>query len=138
MKEQTDRMVLITAPHGERYLGVVPPRYGDIKAYVADCAQKQNPIELYQVRRFHAQSNAEVTPSGKMMGVKTFAALLPIDLFSGPMSTYYVLPAAWYFPFESPEATRKIEQLIDVAERNEQANRAAEAGIIVPGRGNNE
>lgn len=130
-----DRLVMVTSQHGEKFLGSIPSSVGDNpKQYIEDCATKHIPIILENVRIFHSESNAQMNQAGQVMGIKTFAALLPIPLFSGPVERMHLLISTWFFPSETPSGSKRINELLEAAEKNEKVSQALEAGIHIPGR----
>ena len=58
-----------------------------------------------------------------------------VDMFPGPMPVVNIHPSSWYFPSDDPLTQGKVKELINSAERNEQANKAQAAGLSLPGRG---
>ena len=133
MKYDVDKLVLLTSRHGEKFLGTVP-NHLEAKAYVQECAHNNVPVVLENVRLFHSQAEAKMNQAGQVLGIQTFAALLPLPLFSGPAERLHVMVSTWLFPSESPSGIKKIEELLEAAEKNERINQAQEAGLHIPGR----
>ena len=130
-----NRTVVVTASHGEKYLGFIPMDVTESpQVYVEKLAMNRTPIVLENVRILMGQMTARQDAKGSVIGVQTFIALMPIDVFSGPVGKFHTLVSSWYFPSENPETRKKIERLIDAAEKNEQCNKAVEAGLHVLGR----
>lgn len=129
-----NRAVIVTASHGEKYLGFVSKECQNPKQYIDNLALSKEPIELEDVRILMGQMTAKQDSKGSVTGVQTFIALMPIDMFTGPLGKFHTLVSSWYFPYENPETRKKIERLIDAAEKNEQMNRTQEAGLHLPGR----
>jgi hypothetical protein len=128
------RMVIVTASHGEKYLGFAPKTCQNPNTYIGERAQNREPIELHDVRILMGQMTARQDAKGSVTGVQTFIALMPIDMFDGPVPVFHTLVSSWYFPSENVESQRKITQLIGAAEKNEMANKAVGAGLHLPTR----
>ena len=124
-----NRSVVVTAQHGEKYFGYVPKDIADRGLYFGYHQKEGLPIALENVRLLVMQYTQK--QSG---GMQSFMGLLPIDLFSTSMDKFYVAPSMWYFPSENPSIRGKLEKLIEAAERNDQMNKAMEAGIHIPGK----
>jgi hypothetical protein len=128
-------LAIVTSQHGEKYLGYISASESNPSLYVEECVKNNQPIRLFEVRLFVTQVTPEVSKeTGQLLGVKAFAALLPVDVFAGAMESLYVRPSSWYFANEVPSLKKKLDQLLGSALRNEEVNRAREAGILVPGR----
>ena len=130
--QEFSQLIIVMAHHGEKYMGFIPRE--DPAAYVESMISKDLPVEVSNARALITQAQASQARDGTVQGIRTFMALLPIDMFSGPVKKFYVAPSAWYFPSDSPETRKKIEDLFEAAKNNEIANRAQDAGLKVPGR----
>lgn len=123
-----DRMVVITAIHGEKLQGLVP-KGTDAKSYMKSCTEAGGPMRLEHVRNFVSQMQAQRGPGGTVAGLARLNVLMTIDLFPGPVPTYYLVPSSWYFPGDDKDCKKDMQALIDNAEQNEMANRAQALGI---------
>ena len=134
MNEYT-HLAIVTSQHGEKFIGYVPAIEKFPAAYIAKCVEDNIPIVLNEVRLFVTQVSPEMSrETGQILGVKTFAALMPVDVFSGPMETLHVRPSSWYFASEVPSLKKKLDMLLDAAVKNEAVSQARDAGIHIPGR----
>jgi hypothetical protein len=123
-----NRIVVVTAQHGEKFLGWVP------KGVVPGEYLEKPSIVLHDVRLLATQQQPKLNAAQQVVGMSVLIALLQIDMFPGPVPTMHLHPSSWYFPFENPKTEKKIKQLIDAAEQNEKVNQAIEAGVHVLGR----
>jgi hypothetical protein len=134
MMYEFSHLVVVTSQHGEKFLGYISNDGTSPKRYVEECVKNNEPIALHEVRLFACQVQPEMSrETGQLMGVKTFATLLPVDVCTGPMECLSVRPSSWYFVRDVPSLQKKIEQLLDGAKKNELANQARESGLILPG-----
>ena len=124
-----DRIVVVTAQHGEKFIGWVPEGEDPAKYMESPTVLIKNArlLATQQQPKFDARQN--------VVGVSVLVAMIPIDMFPSAMPNLRVHPSSWYFPFENRETEKKIEQLLAAAERNEGINRAIDAGLSVPGVG---
>lgn len=125
-----DRMVVITALHGERFHGWVPEKFDDPREYLKACGANGIPAELEHVRNLIG--NKEVKQTAQGVGIFPMMALLPIDMFATAMKSYHVIPSAWYFPGETGEARELMEGLLDGVEKMETRMRLQAAGLHDP------
>lgn len=123
-----ERLVVVTASHGEKFLGEVPDGK-DPQDYL-----ENESIILHNVRLLATQHQPKMDARQNIVGVAVLTALLQVDMFPGPVPVMRLHPSSWYFPTENEEAVNKLKQLIDRAEANETKNRAQDAGLVVPGR----
>jgi len=128
-----DRMVVVTAVHGERFHGWVPMSKGDPHEYLADCASKGRPAEIHNVRNLIGHKEPKLDAMGNFVGMASMMSLMAIDMFPEAMPTYHIIPSCWYFPTENDGAKKPMKALIDNAEQNEVRNRAIAAGITPAG-----
>lgn len=141
MSDEKDiaRIVIVTAQHGEKYLGHIPAEVPDPIAYVRDKAADGKPIMLEEVLLLASQLQTETDARGAIKSVGRFNLLVSVDLVEGALSKLNVIPSAWYFISENPGSEKVLDELIQVSKRNaEEAARvssAIKAGIELPNRG---
>lgn len=128
-----ERLVVVTAVHGEKYMGWIPEEKGDPKKYMDDSRSNSLPIVLLEVRNYLSQAQPNVDPSGRVTGVAKMQVLLPLDMFPGALKKMSVLASAWYFPSDDPRCKKPISDLLEGARRNEKMNSAIAAGITPAG-----
>lgn len=126
----TDGMVVVTSINGEKFLGTLPEGIDDVQMleYVAGL----KPIPLKNVRQLLGQMSPHTNHRGEILGVRTFMALLPYDMFEGPADEVNIIPSTWYF-VKGGKIQERVRELILTAERNETVNQAAAAGLEVAG-----
>ena len=95
---------------------------------------EEDTLCMHDARSFIAQKQPKVDPRTGQVTISQFTAILPIDMFSGPVPVLHINPSSWYHLKDSPDLFAKFKMLLDNAEKNEQAMRAQEAGIILPGK----
>jgi len=132
--ENWDSMVVVTARHGEKFLGWVNPDEKDPKAYVEKCVVANRPVELHQARILVSQLRAQEGPDGNAM-VGNILFLMPIDMFSGAIEKCPVMASSWYFPSDSPDCRKSIVGLLENARQMEVRRAAVEHGISIVGPG---
>lgn len=124
------RLVVVTATHGEKYLGYVPPEE-EPESYLDRHAEGQKPIKLLDARNLVSQVQPNINPDGRLAGMGRILLLMPIDMLKGALPVQRLIPSSWYFPFENGEYVQmKIQELLKHAEENEVRVSAAEAGIV--------
>lgn len=135
-----DNFVVVTSNHGDKYAGwlkVAPTGSIKEKHLKSDedlmiCASECNsPVVLYDARQLF--SNVVPQPTKKGMTLSRMVLLVPIDSNSGPISELYVVPSSWYFPARIEGALGRFKSLLKQAEDQEGINRAADAGLTLPG-----
>jgi hypothetical protein len=128
-----EKMVVVTAPTGEKYLGWLPK---DVTFLQMDAAAAEGrTVTLKDVRHLLVQRMPDVGPDGQVRSMRSFMALLPVDMFPGPAPEMKVKPCTWYAPSGSNKVKKDIIDLIEAAEANELANKAAEANLVLPRAG---
>lgn len=127
-----ERLVVVVAIHGEKFLGWVPPECEHQEKYMKDAAQSGGPVRLLNARNLVGQCNPSVDASGNVIGIQKLLLLMPIDGHNGPLSEYYVVPSSWYFPKNTGEYGQvKISGLLEHALEMEARMTAAAAGLHV-------
>lgn len=124
-----DRMVIITALHGERFHGWVPEDKGDPNEYLNACNKEGVAAELHKVRNLIGHKEPKTDQMGNFIGMATMMTLMAIDMFPGPLDIYHVIPSGWYFPGSVEGAKKPMMALLENAEQNEVRNSAIAAGI---------
>jgi hypothetical protein len=127
-----DRLVVVSATHGEKFMGEIPPEENDPEEYLDHCLRTSTPVELHRVRNLISQVQPQVGARGQLEGMGRILLLMPIDMMSGPLSVMKLQVSSWYFPKDS-ECKRKIDELYAHAEKNEMAMMAQEAGLTLAG-----
>jgi hypothetical protein len=130
------RLVVVTASHGERYLGFVSQEIEDPVAYLDSHATALTPIRLYQVRNLVSQIQPSSDAKGRVV-IGRLLLLVPVDMMKGAMDSHRMIPSSWYFPVENGEDCQKrVREILKNAEDSELRASAVEAGLIVaaPGR----
>lgn len=132
MKEiQWDRLAIVTATHGEKYIGYIPKDLGDNpKAYIEDQTMHGLPVILEEVRNVIAHIQPNFSQRGEMLGMGRLILLMPIDMWTGPAARIQVRASSWYFPADNEKVKPHIEKMYRSAEENEAQLAAAEAGIV--------
>lgn len=129
-----ERLVVVTAIHGEKYLGWVPSEIEDPKKYLDEHGWETRPVVLTDVRNLIGQASPNVSPQGKLLGFSKVMLLMPLDLLDGPIARYHILPSAWYFPGEHGDDCKKhVEELLHQAVENEAQMSARSAGLHLAG-----
>lgn len=128
-----ERIVVVAAVHGEKFIGWVPEDVGDPKKYLEKHGAERTPITLQDVRNLVGQASPNLDANGNILGVSKLLLLMPIDMFNGPLFNHHVVPSSWYFPAENEKCKRKIEELLHHAVETEARLSAAEAGIHLAG-----
>jgi len=130
-----DRLVIVTASHGEKYAGMVP-KGKDPQQYINNQVENRLPIELEDVRLFITHMQGTSNTKGQVVGVKAFSTMVCIDAFPGPMPKCHVVPVFWYVPAENETVLKVFREMVKKAEQNELLNRAGRSGIhVIPGGG---
>jgi len=132
-KYKWDRMVVVTALHGERFHGWISEDDGDPDEYLDKCSSEGRAATLINVRNLLGQKEPQKDAMGNFVGLIPLMALMAIDMFPAAMSSYRVVPAAWYFPGKVEGAKKPMKALLDNAENQEMRNRAIAAGIHTAG-----
>jgi hypothetical protein len=127
-------MIVVTAIHGERIHGWLPEQEHDIgyQRYMQVVAQQRHSVSIQHARNLVGSKDVRTDAQGRFMGVASMMALMPIDMFPGPMEEYQVIPSSWYFPGSMEQSKKLMENLIKAAEASEMRSRAMEAGIHPP------
>lgn len=123
-----ERIVIVTAQHGEKFLGWIPGEVDPVEY------MEQKSIVLKDARLVATQQQPRMNARQEVVGISVLVALLPVDMFPGAVPTMRLNPSTWYFPSENVKTKKQIERLINAAEQNEVASQAEEAGIHLPGR----
>lgn len=120
-----ERLVVVTAVHGEKYLGWIPLTIENPKQYLTDCAQNRLTVQLQDVRNLISQI------SENQRGVSKVTLLMPIDMVEGPLEHLDVVPSSWYFPGETggDGHKKKIEDLLEFSVENETRMKAKAVGL---------
>lgn len=129
-----DRMIVVTAVHGERVHGwlredLSPEAIKDFDMYMQVCCANRTPVSILNARNLVGQKDVRVDPRGNIAAIVPMMALMPIDMFIGPMEEYFVVPSSWYFPGRTEKSKEIMDRLLRAAEDVEVRNRAAAAGI---------
>lgn len=125
-----DRLVVVTATHGEKLLGFIPEHITDPHKYIEDRTYEHGPIELKNARILLAQMHPSLDPRGRPVGVAKLFLPMTIDLAVGPVSSYFLVPSSWYFPGEDKVVKKRMTEVLRQAETNESQMAAEDAGII--------
>jgi len=128
-----DRLVVITAIHGEKFQGWVPPHVEYPKEYLQDCSKNHIAAEIHNVRNLVALKDPRTDAAGNFIGMANMMSLMAIDMFPEALPIYFVIPSSWYFPGENEGAKKPMKALLENAEQNEVRNRAIAAGIHTAG-----
>jgi hypothetical protein len=132
-----DRMIVVTALHGERIHGWLPEHHGEHGEFnyqqdMQAAARQHEPVSIQHARNLVGSKDVKTDAQGRFLGVASMMALMPIDMFPGPMEEYQVIPSSWYFPGSMERSKKLMENLIKAAEASEMRSRAMEAGIHPP------
>jgi hypothetical protein len=131
--ENWERMVVVTAVHGEKFMGWVPKDKGDPKKYMAEQREKNQPAILHEVRNYLTQAQPNINAAGQLAGVAKLQVLLPLDMFPAALQEMHVLASCWYFPSDNDGCKKPIQDLMENARQNEKINDAIAAGITPAG-----
>ena len=124
-----DRLVVVTAAHGEKFMGWVPEAYGDPRKYIANRREENKPILLHEVRNYLSQAQPQMGPQGQLAGVAKLQVLIPMDMFPGAIAEMHIFPSCWYFPSDNDGCKKPISDILELALQNEKINSAIAAGI---------
>ena len=124
-----DRAVIITAAHGEKFMGWIPKDKEDPKRYLDQCVARSEPVELHNVRNLIGHTQQQGNRFVKIM------ALMAIDMFPAALPVYHVVPSCWYFPVDDEVCAKQVRALLKTTDANEANNKALTAGIIPAGVG---
>lgn len=132
--ENWERLVVVTAVHGEKYLGWISKDKGDPRKYMDDSRKNNRPVVLTEVRNYLSQAQPQVS-QGRVTGMAKLQVLMPPDMFPGALKKMSVLASAWYFPSDDPSCEKPIAEMLEGARQNEKMNSAIAAGITPAGVG---
>jgi len=76
------RLVVVTATHGEKYLGYVPLEVEDPTAYIDEHATAITPVRLCGARNLVSQVQPNIDERGRMVGMGRVLLLMPIDMLN--------------------------------------------------------
>lgn len=124
-----NRIVVVTALHGEKYLGYVPGEVKTPSEYIRDRCSQRLPITLEDARTLVSQ--VQVGPRGE---IGRMLLLMPVDFWPGPIPSINIVPSSWSVPADNEQAKKQIEKLLQHAEENESRFSASEAGLVVDHR----
>ena len=135
-----DQLVVVCAPHGEKFLGWVPPLdelkemgHDDPKKYVIACMLANHPVELREARILASQLQVTPGPGGQGIGtIGNLMVLMPVDMFPQGMEQHYTKVSSFYFPSDNEDCKPKIEKLLNDSRRMEMLQQASDAGIEIP------
>lgn len=129
-----ERLAVIVAMHGEKFMGWVPEECGDPKKYLEERGQAGRPARLQDVRNLIGQASPNVDRQGNILGIQKLLLLMPVDMLNGPLPEHNIIPSSWYFPGENGDACKKqIEELLTHAVETEARLTAAAAGLHLAG-----
>lgn len=128
-----ERLVVVTATHGEKYMGWIPKSKGDPREYMDISRQKNLPVELEEVRNYLSQIQPNTDRAGRVTSMGKMQILVPIDMFPGALKRLSVLASSWYFPSDDPNCKKPVGSILEGARRNETVNQAVAAGITPAG-----
>jgi len=135
MKLDLTKWAVVTAAHGEKFVGQVPADVESAWEYLFEAASNRQPVRLVNARLMLSQYGT--SPTGLGGGIQTMVAFIPIDLADGPMEEINIVPSSWYFPGTTDDIVDKFTRLLKAAEDAEESNRtrqsAARANITLPG-----
>jgi len=100
--------------------------------YIGDIVSETNfTVVMRNVRQLETATNPQIDQrTGAVMGFSKSMALMPVDMFDGPMPELTISVASLYFPGKNKEAKRQVQNLVDTAERNEVMARTS---LVLPG-----
>jgi hypothetical protein len=127
-----ERLVVVTAKHGEKFVGTLPEHESNPKKYIEDRTYEHGPVVLSNVRVLAIQTRAVADARGQPVGIQRTPLLLPMDVLNSPAAVVYVVPSAWYFPADNKEAKDNLAGLIHHTEEMEARSSAEAAGIVAP------
>jgi len=143
---QWDRLVIVCAQHGEKFLGWVPP-HNELeemgcespKDYLRRHMLNGSPAELRDVRILASQLQATPDGRGGIAAIGNLMVLMPVDMFPRGMEKHYVRVSTFYFPSDNEDCRPLVKNLLKDAIQMEARRElqkakasAAEAGIEVP------
>jgi hypothetical protein len=133
---QWDRLVIVCAQHGEKFMGWVPPEVEDPRKHMLECTDKGLVCELRDVRILASQLQAIPDRSG---GISNLMVLMPVDMFPRGMQKHYIKVSTFYFPSDNEDCKHQVKALIENAIQMEARREllkikksAEDAGLIVP------
>ncbi len=137
MTEKLDltRWVVVTASHGEKFVGQVPSDVKSPSEYFKEKVAAREPVVLHGARLMLAQYGT--APGGMGSGIQTMVAFIPIDMADGPIKEINLHPSSWYFSPAVESIIDKFKRLLSAAEEAEANNSrrlsASKANIVLPG-----
>ena len=142
MKIDWDRLVIVAAMHGEKYIGFLPREVEDPDEWMRELGRTNQPVLLHHVRTILSQPQVQKLPNGQQV-IAGLVAVLPFEFNPGPAEELWVRASSWHFPIVNEKSQEKIMRLLEKAEESEvqiaelerQANLvedATRAGLIVP------
>lgn len=129
------RLAVVTAIHGEKFVGWIPEEAGDPKKYLDEHGLAGKPIELQDVRLLVGQATPSIDQRGNIVGISKMLLMMPIDVMNGPMTLMHIIPSVWYLVPENEAIQKKIEDLLNNSVETEARLSAADAGLHLPGIG---
>jgi hypothetical protein len=90
-----ERLVVVTAKHGEKFVGMLPTLDVSPKKYIEDKAYEHGPVELSGVRVLAIQTRAVADARGQPVGIQRTPLLLPMDVLNS--GTYLRSPVCMVF-----------------------------------------
>lgn len=128
-----DDLVVVTTTAGEKLVGkIAETNSPDEKIRLA--IGEGQPVELTEVRSFIHIRDPKMDAHGRIVGIPSFLAFMPPDMFMGPADRMSVMVSCWYSVKDNPGIKKQVAALLDAAEKNEKVNSAQQAGLSVPGR----
>jgi len=128
-----DRMAVVTALHGEKYLGWIPEEMGDPKKYLDENCTAGKPVVIHDARNLMGQAQPNIDARGNILGISKMLLLMPIDAMNGPLPVINVISSTWYLVPENDSVRKKFEELLNASVETEARLSASDAGIHIPG-----
>lgn len=130
MKIEMERVVVVSSLNGEKFVGMVAPFVTSEK--LEQLMMEGRPFELFEVRNYIAQMTPQLGPQEEVLGMKSFAAFLPVDTMDRPVRRLLVRASHYYWVQDDPVMVPKVKRLFEAAEQSEMRMQAMESGIALP------
>jgi len=131
--QDVDKMVVVTTTAGEKLIGLVDGT-GNPNEKIRLCVSEGQPVDLTEVRSFIHIRDPKVDQQGRIIGMPSFLAFMPMDMFMEPAKKISVMISSWYLVCDNPSIRRQVTELLNAVEKNEKINAAQAAGLHIPGR----
>jgi hypothetical protein len=127
-----ERLVVMTAQHGEKFFGWVAHPTEDPEQYIESRIAEKKPVLLEDARLLVSQLQVMNDSRGNPV-LNNMMLLMPLDSFVSGVENLWVYPSSWYFPKNNEKCQGKIKDLFRACLEMELAKAAAEMNLVIPG-----